>query len=101
MIGAEFFEATNANMRLRLQMQHTLELVLRNNFGEGLLCTWSYRFLEQVDQIFFFIFWLQFCFQSEFIAECYMRRAYISVFTGSAETAVVRPSPIGDGKLYT
>lgn len=28
-------------------------------------------------------------FQSEFIAECYMRRAYISGFTGSAGTAVV------------
>uniref|UniRef100_A0A2P2KSP7 Uncharacterized protein MANES_09G167500 n=1 Tax=Rhizophora mucronata TaxID=61149 RepID=A0A2P2KSP7_RHIMU len=27
--------------------------------------------------------------QSEFIAECYMRRAYISGFTGSAGTAVV------------
>ena len=32
-----------------------------------------------------FSFWLQ----SEFIAECYMRRAYISGFTGSAGTAVV------------
>lgn len=30
-----------------------------------------------------------FGFQSEFIAECYMRRAYISGFTGSAATAVV------------
>ena len=27
--------------------------------------------------------------QSEFIAECYMRRVYISGFTGSAGTAVV------------
>jgi Xaa-Pro aminopeptidase len=27
--------------------------------------------------------------QSEFIADCYMRRAYISAFTGSAGTAVV------------
>lgn len=27
--------------------------------------------------------------QSEFIAECYMRRAYISGFTGSAGTVVV------------
>lgn len=37
-------------------------------------------------------FWiLPLCFrsQSEFIAECYMRRAYISGFTGSAGTAVV------------
>jgi Xaa-Pro aminopeptidase len=32
---------------------------------------------------------LHFGFQSEFIAECYMRRAYISGFTGSAGTAVV------------
>lgn len=30
-----------------------------------------------------------FDFQSEFIADCYMRRAYISGFTGSAGTAVV------------
>jgi hypothetical protein len=27
--------------------------------------------------------------QSEFIADCYMRRAYVSGFTGSAGTAVV------------
>lgn len=27
--------------------------------------------------------------QSEFIADCYMRRAYISAFTGTAGTAVV------------
>ena len=32
---------------------------------------------------------LYFGFQSEFIAECYMRRAYISGFTGSAGTAVI------------
>ncbi len=32
---------------------------------------------------------LHFGFQSEFIAECYMRREYISGFTGSAGTAVV------------
>lgn len=30
-----------------------------------------------------------FVMQSEFIAECFMRRAYISGFTGSAGTAVV------------
>lgn len=32
-----------------------------------------------------YLFWLQ----SEFIAECYMRRTFISGFTGSAGTAVV------------
>lgn len=35
------------------------------------------------------ILFLCFPSQSEFIAECYMRRAYISGFTGSAGTAVV------------
>lgn len=35
------------------------------------------------------VFNCMFDFQSEFIADCYMRRAYISGFTGSAGTAVV------------
>ncbi|KAL8237413.1 hypothetical protein R6Q59_018494 [Mikania micrantha] len=41
--------------------------------------------------------------QSEFIAECYMRRAYISGFTGSAGTAVVTSNKAAlwtDGRYY-
>ncbi|KAL2942087.1 Aminopeptidase P2 [Bienertia sinuspersici] len=41
--------------------------------------------------------------QSEFIAECYMRRAYISGFTGSAGTAVVTKDKAAlwtDGRYY-
>ena len=43
---------------------------------------------------FFCWFWIDcwrdfHCFKSEFIAECYMRRGFISGFTGSAGTAVV------------
>lgn len=45
---------------------------------------------EQImDQHFYFDYNVKFCFQSEFIAECFMRRAYLTGFTGSAGTAVV------------
>ena len=46
-----------------------------------------------------FLWSFPFGFQSEFIAECYMRRAYISGFTGSAGTAVVTKDK-ADGRYF-
>jgi hypothetical protein len=42
-------------------------------------------------------------FQSEFIAECFMRRTYIAGFTGSAGTAVVtkdKAAPWTNGRYF-
>lgn len=48
-------------------------------------------------------FYIKLLFQSEFIAECFMRRAYLTGFTGSAGTAVVTKNKAAlwtDGRYF-